>query len=200
MVELIPPLCGDFEAPGAALFWLYCCQITDSSYVRFYNQISSDNTAVPLISVFLISGTCVILGFQLIKFVFPLEEAAVHPEPAYVYSASLRRWMPGRKCQAQVNQPNPHWLLSAVHHHVGIRPDISVDDSAGAQVPKEGGLLQNNWSYLWNRKTFTSVLRILSRGFIQLKAKADLRRITFTGSATKPWSCLRVAISSVSRG
>lgn len=95
MVELIPPLCGDFEAPGAALFWLYCCQITDSFYVRFYNQISSDNTAVPLISVFLISGTCVILGFQLIKFVFPLEEAAVHPEPAYVYSASVRRWMPG---------------------------------------------------------------------------------------------------------
>lgn len=91
MVELIPPLCGDFEALGAALFWLDCCQITDSSYVRFYNQISSDNTAVPLISVFLISGTCVILGFQLIEFVFPLKEAAVHPETAYVYSASVRR-------------------------------------------------------------------------------------------------------------
>lgn len=84
MVDLILPLCGDFEAPGAALFWFYCCQITDSPYGRYYNQISSDNTAVPFISVFMISGTCVILGFQLIAFVFPHIEAAVHPETAYI--------------------------------------------------------------------------------------------------------------------
>lgn len=64
--------------------------------------------------------------------------------PGSAPAALEKRMLTKRKCQAEVNQPNPDWLLSAVRHHVVIGPDISVDDSAGAQVPKECGLLQND--------------------------------------------------------
>lgn len=45
---------------------------------------------------------------------------------------------------------------------------------------------RNNWSYLWNRKTFTSVLHTLSLAFIQLKAEADLRKRTFCPCGWRP--------------
>lgn len=66
------------------------------------------------------------------------------------------------KCQAKVNQPNPDWLLSAVHKHYVIRPAISVDNPTGAEMPKGSRHLPNNGSDLWNTETFSSVLHIFT--------------------------------------
>lgn len=58
------------------------------------------------------------------------------------------------KGQNKANQASPDWLLSAVHHHDVFRPDISVDNPAGAEMLKSRGQLPNNGSDPWNTCTF----------------------------------------------
>lgn len=63
---------------------------------------------------------------------------------AVAWSLEKKRMMANLECQTEVNETNSDWLLSLVHNHDIIIPDVSMKNSKGAQMLQGSSHLPND--------------------------------------------------------